>query len=41
MDSGEDDEGGGALLEEGAGGDELEGKCEEVYDEEGAKLDTT
>lgn len=34
----EDDESGGALLEERAGGDELEGKCDEVYDEEGAKF---
>ena len=41
MYSGEDDEGSGALLDEGASGDELEGKCEEVYDEEGTKLDTT
>ncbi len=38
--SGEDDEGGGALLEEGACGDELEGECNEVYDEESAELDT-
>ena len=41
MNSGEDDECSGALLEEGASGDELKGKCEEIYDEEGAKLDTT
>ena len=40
MYSGEDDEGGGALLEEGAGCDELEGECEEVYDEESTELDT-
>jgi hypothetical protein len=38
--SGEDDEGGGALLEEGTGADELEGECEEVYDEESTELDT-
>jgi len=35
----EDDEGSGALLEEGTGGDELERKCEEVYDEESTELD--
>jgi hypothetical protein len=38
--SGEDHEGGAALLEEGTGGDELEGKCEEIYDEESTELDT-
>ena len=37
---GEDDEGGAALLEQGAGGDELEGERDEVGNEESAQLDT-
>ena len=41
MDSGDDGEGRRALLEECAGGDELEGEGEEVEDEKDAELDAT
>jgi hypothetical protein len=41
MKGGEDDKGGGTLLEKRAGGEKLEGEGEEIGDEECTDLDTT
>jgi hypothetical protein len=41
MKGGEDDKGGGTLLEKRAGGDKLEGEGEKINDEECTDLDTT
>jgi len=41
MEGGEDDKGGGSLLEKRAGGEKLEEEGEEVNDQECTDLDTT